>query len=118
MVCEKSVTSLSLLGLIEAPIKIVSGEVYVNGRDVLKLPSQELRKIRGKEISLIFQDPMTSLNPVLKIGCQLIETILAHEDCSKKEAGDNSISLFGRVALPNLEKIMKRYSFQLSGGMK
>ena len=116
--CGKSVTSLSLLGLIEAPGKIISGEVNLNGRDILKLSSRELRKIRGKEISLIFQDPMTSLNPVLKIGCQLTETILAHEDCSKKEAIDRSIKLLSKVGLPNPEKLMKRYSFQLSGGMK
>ena len=116
--CGKSVTSLSLLGLIEAPGKIISGEVYLNGRDILRLSSQELRKTRGKEISLIFQDPMTSLNPVLKIGCQLTETILAHEDCSKKEARDRSVSLLSKVGLPDPEKLMKRYSFQLSGGMK
>ncbi|ACV61320.1 oligopeptide/dipeptide ABC transporter, ATPase subunit [Desulfofarcimen acetoxidans DSM 771] len=116
--CGKSITLLSLLGLIEVPGKIISGEVYLNDRDILKLSSQELRKIRGKEISLIFQDPMTSLNPVLKIGCQLTETILAHENCSKKEARDRSVSMLKKVGLPDPEKIMKRFSFQLSGGMR
>ncbi len=116
--CGKTVTSLSLLGLIEPPGKILSGEVWLDGRNLLELSPNQLRKIRGKEISLVFQNPMSSLNPVLTIGTQLIETIISHEDVSSKEARKRAVELLGKVGLPHPEKFMKRYPFQLSGGMR
>lgn len=116
--CGKTVTSLSLLGLIEPPGKILSGEVRLNGYDLLNLSQKQLRQVRGREISIVFQNPMTSLNPVLTVGAQMIETILSHERSSRAEARLMAIELLARVGLPYPEKIMKCYPFQLSGGMR
>lgn len=114
----KTVTSLSLLGLIEPPGKILSGEVRLNGSNLLSLSQKQLRQVRGKEISLVFQNPMTSLNPVLTVGTQIIETIISHERVSWTEARQKAIDLLTRVGLPYPEKLMKCYPFQLSGGMR
>lgn len=116
--CGKSVTSLSLLGLIEPPGKILTGEVRLNGYNLLSLSPKQLRQVRGKDISLVFQNPMTSLNPVLSVGTQIIETIVSHERVSRAAARQRTIDLLTRVGLPYPEKIMKCYPFQLSGGMR
>ncbi|MDN5366049.1 MAG: peptide/nickel transport system ATP-binding protein [Thermacetogenium sp.] len=116
--CGKTVTSLSLLGLIEPPGKILSGEVRLNGYDLLSLSQKQLRRVRGKEISIVFQNPMTSLNPVLTVGTQIIETIISHEGVSRAEARQRALDLLARVGLPYSEKLLKRYPFQLSGGMR
>ncbi|AIS52199.1 peptide ABC transporter ATP-binding protein y4tR [Thermoanaerobacter kivui] len=116
--CGKSVTALSLLRLIEPPGKIVSGEVWLDGRNLLELPLLELRRVRGKEISLVFQDPLTSLNPVLTIGTQLAETIVSHEEISWAEARRRAVELLLRLGLPDPERLMRLYPFQLSGGMR
>ncbi|MCR4435112.1 MAG: ABC transporter ATP-binding protein [Clostridiales bacterium] len=115
--CGKSITSLSVLGLIERPGKIVSGQVLLKGRDIRKCSREEMRGVRGREISMVFQDPYAALNPVMKIGWQLSEAILAHEKVSGEEARERSLRLLQKVGLDRPEKIMKSYTFQLSGGM-
>jgi oligopeptide/dipeptide ABC transporter ATP-binding protein len=116
--CGKSVTALSLLGLIEPPGKITGGEVLLNGYDVLKLSGEQLRRVRGSEISMVFQDPMTSLNPVLTVGRQVTESILAHQSISKEKAYQRALELLAKVGLPHPEKFYRRYPFQLSGGQR
>jgi len=116
--CGKSVTALSILRLIEPPGKILSGEVWLNGYNLLKLPLGRLRQVRGKEIGLVFQDPLTSLNPVLTIGTQLVETIVSHEEVSRAEARHRAAELLFRMGLPEPERLMRLYPFQLSGGMR
>ncbi len=117
--CGKSVTSLSIMRLIPSPPgKIIGGEILFNGRDLLKLPMNEMRKIRGNEISMIFQEPMTSLNPVFTIGNQLVEAILLHQDLSKSAALDRAVEMLKLVGIPSPEKRVKDYPHQLSGGMR
>jgi oligopeptide transport system ATP-binding protein len=115
----KSVTNLSIMRLIPSPPgKIVDGEVLFEGKDVLKLSESALRHIRGNEISMIFQDPMTSLNPFLKISTQMIETIRLHQDISKKEALRKSIDMLKLVGIPAAEERVHNYPHQFSGGMR
>ncbi|MDK2888637.1 MAG: peptide/nickel transport system ATP-binding protein [Thermoanaerobacter sp.] len=116
--CGKSVTALSILRLIEPPGRILSGEVWLNGYDLLKIPKWQLRQVRGREIALVFQDPLTSLNPVLTIGTQLAETIVSHEEVSRAEARRRAVELLARMGLPDPERLMRLYPFQLSGGMR
>ncbi|MCL6449545.1 MAG: ABC transporter ATP-binding protein [Armatimonadetes bacterium] len=116
--CGKSVTALSILRLIEPPGRICSGEVWLNGCDLLKIPPRQLRQVRGREIALVFQDPLTSLNPVLTIGTQLAETIDSHEEISRAEARRRAVELLFRLGLPDPERLMRLYPFQLSGGMR
>ncbi len=115
----KSITGFSILGLIDAPGKIVEGEISFDGRDLVKLSENELQKIRGDEIAMIFQDPQTSLNPVISIGEQLMEAILYHnKGVSKKEAYNSCVEILKTVGLPAAAKRMNSYPHQLSGGMK
>ncbi len=115
----KSVTNLSILRLIPSPPgKIVGGSVTLEGTDILKLPQSKLRTIRGNKISMIFQDPMTSLNPFLKISTQMIETIVLHQGTSKAEARDRSIEMLRMVGIPKPEKRIDNYPHQFSGGMR
>jgi oligopeptide transport system ATP-binding protein len=115
----KSVTNLSIMRLIPSPPgKIVGGEVLFEGKDILKLSESALRHIRGNEISMIFQDPMTSLNPFLKISTQMIETIRLHQDISKKEALQKSIDMLKLVGIPAAEERIHNYPHQFSGGMR
>jgi oligopeptide/dipeptide ABC transporter ATP-binding protein len=115
----KSITGFSLLGLIDKPGKIVEGEILFNGEDLVKKSEEELQKIRGNDIAMIFQDPQTSLNPVITIGNQLMEAILYHNNkISKKEAHKASIDILKLVGLPAADKRMNSYPHQLSGGMK
>lgn len=115
----KSVTAYSLTRLIpDPPGKIVAGEVLYKGVDMLKLSYEEMKKYRGYEIAMIFQEPMTSLNPVMKIGEQITEVILAHEKISKKEAEKKSIDMMEAVGIPDADKRMKDYPHQFSGGMR
>lgn len=116
--CGKSVTALSIINFVKKPGKIIRGHIYLNGVDILKIPQKEMRKIRGRDISMIFQDSMTALNPIIKVGTQIIETILAHEKISKKEAVERAINYLKIVGLKNPKNIMNMYSFQLSGGMR
>lgn len=117
--CGKSVTSLSVLRLIASPPgKIVGGEIFYKGKDLLKLSNEEMRKIRGKEISMIFQEPMTSLNPVFTIGNQLMEGIHLHEKLSKSQSKDKAIEMLKLVGIPSPDKRINDYPHQLSGGMR
>ena len=115
----KSVTALSIIRLIpNPPGEIVSGSILYKGEDLLGLSWEEIRKIRGSEISMIFQEPMTSLNPVFTIGMQVMEIILAHEDCSKQEAFDRSVEMLKLVGIPDPASRMNDYPHQFSGGMR
>ena len=117
--CGKTVSVLSILRLIqEPPGKILSGEIFFNGEDLLKLKLKELRKKRGSDIAMVFQDPMTSLNPVLTVGEQIIETILSHTKISRKEAWEKTFNLMKQVDIPSPEKKLNQYPHQLSGGMR
>ncbi|KHD34715.1 peptide ABC transporter ATPase [Clostridium acetobutylicum] len=115
--CGKSVTSLSIMGLINEPGRIINGEILYKNNDLLKLSKSDLQKLRGKEISMIFQEPMTSLNPVFTIGHQITEILLEHELINKDEAYKKAIHLINSVGLPRAEEIMKSYPHKLSGGM-
>ena len=115
----KSVTALSLMRLVPSPPgRIAGGEILFQGRDLLKLTNEEMRKIRGGSISMIFQEPMTSLNPVFTIGHQLTEAIRIHMNVSKKEAEARAVDLIRNVQIPDAEKRLKTYPHQLSGGMR
>ena len=118
--CGKSVTSLSIMGLVPSPPgKITSGEILLDGKDLTKLSPKEMRKIRGKEIAMIFQEPMTSLNPLFTIGNQLTEAILIHhKSWSKKKASARAVEMMKLVGLPRAEELLKEYPYQLSGGMR
>ena len=115
--CGKSVTALSLLRLVSEPGKIIGGEVLFEGRDVLKMNTKDLHNLRGNEIAMIFQEPMTSLNPVFTIGKQIVETIVEHSLLDEKQAWDKAVALIRRVGLPRAEQIMNSYPHELSGGM-
>nr|WP_320412467.1 ABC transporter ATP-binding protein [Candidatus Manganitrophus noduliformans] len=115
----KSVTALSILRLVpDPPGKIVGGKILFEGKDLLALPEKEMRKIRGNRISMIFQEPMTSLNPVLTIGEQIAEGIVLHENVGKKEAMNQSIEMLRKVEIPAPERRVREYPHQLSGGMR
>lgn len=116
--CGKSVTLASIIRLIKSPPAIISGEIIFQGRDILKLPEKELHKIRGKEITMIFQEPMTSLNPVEKIGHQIMETLILHERMSKTAAIERTLELLELLRIPNAEERIWNYPHQLSGGMR
>ena len=117
--CGKSVTAISIMRLIQKPSgKIVEGEVLFKGKDLLKLKLDEMRKIRGNEISMIFQDPMTSLDPVFTIGEQISEAILLHKDVDKKEAMKQTIEMLRKVGIALPEQRVNEYPHQLSGGMR
>ena len=117
--CGKSMTALALLRMVPSPPgKISDGEVLLNNLDLMTLSQKEIKKIRGKEISMIFQEPMTSLNPVFTVGNQLVETILEHKDLSRVDALKEAIELLRLVQIPAPEQRIKEYPHQLSGGMR
>ena len=117
--CGKSMTALSIMNMIpNPPGRISSGSIYLNNEDLLKAPKQRLNEIRGNEISMIFQEPMTSLNPVFTIGYQLIETIIRHKRISKKEANEQAKDLLAQVQIPSPQNKLKEFPYQLSGGMR
>ena len=116
--CGKSMTSLSIMRLIEKPGKIEGGEILLDGEDIVKMSEDEMRKIRGKKIAMIFQEPMTSLNPVFTIGQQLIEALLLHENMTKKKAKERAIEMLKLVKIPLAERRFDEYPHQLSGGMR
>lgn len=116
--CGKSVTSFSVLGLISNPGRVTGGRILFKDQDLLKLNNDEMRKIRGKHIAMIFQEPMTALNPVLNIGYQISEQLLEHENMNKSDALNRSIELLGLVGIPAPEKRVYDYPHQLSGGMR
>ncbi|MHB0979311.1 MAG: ABC transporter ATP-binding protein [Thermoleophilia bacterium] len=117
--CGKSVGALSLMRLIpDPPGKIVAGEIIFEGRDLVPLPERDVRSMRGNDISMIFQDPMTSLNPVLRIGNQLAEGTRLHLGLSKKEADERSVELLDAVGMPDARRRLSDYPHQFSGGMR
>jgi peptide/nickel transport system ATP-binding protein len=117
--CGKSVTALSIMRLIPEPHgRIIEGEIRYNGQNLLSLHTAQMRRIRGKEISMIFQEPMTSLNPVFTVGEQIAEAIRLHEKLPRREAMDKTIETLRLVRMPNPERRIKEYPHQLSGGMR
>ena len=117
--CGKSVTSLSILGLVVTPPgKIEEGEILFHGEDLLRKSEKEMRKIRGNEISMIFQEPLTSLNPVFTVGRQIMETLTLHRGMDKRAAHAEAVRLLAQVGIPNPEKAVNDYPHQLSGGMR
>ena len=117
--CGKSVSALSLMRLIpDPPGKIVNGEVVLDGEDILKIDMDDMRNIRGAKMSMVFQEPMTSLNPVLTIERQLTETLQLHKGMSKVEARREGVDLLSRVGIPDPEQRIKQYPHQFSGGMR
>lgn len=116
--CGKSVTSFSILGLLSHPGRVTGGAVYFKGKNLLDLAPAEMRRLRGKQIAMIFQEPMTALNPVLTIGKQIIEQIVAHESTSAREARQRAIELLSLVGIPSPERRVDDYPHQLSGGMR
>ncbi|EPR13321.1 ABC transporter ATP-binding protein [Ruminiclostridium papyrosolvens] len=116
--CGKSVMSLSIMRLIQEPGKIVEGQVIFNGQDLVKLSQSEMRKINGDRISMIFQEPMTSLNPVFTVGNQIAESLILHENLTKKQAREKAIEMISTVGIPRAEGIYDSYPHELSGGMR
>jgi len=117
--CGKSVTALSIMRLVPSPPgKIVSGEISFEGQDLLELDEKEMRKIRGKKISMIFQEPMTSLDPVFTIGHEIVESIQLHQGLGKEEARQKAIEALKIVGMPDAGKRMNNYPHELSGGMR
>jgi len=115
----KSVTALSIMDLLKGTTgKVVDGEIIFDGRDITKLSDEERRRIRGKEISMIFQEPMTSLNPTLKIGEQIIEAVVMHQRVSRSEAREITINMLKDTGLSRVEHMMKGYPYQISGGQR
>ena len=114
----KSVTSLSIMGLLQYPGRVVDGEILLNGEDILTYSKDQMRKVRGKEIAMIFQDPMTSLNPVYTIGTQVMEMILEHEKMTKRESRARAIEMLKLVGIPAAEKRIDSYPHEFSGGMR
>lgn len=117
--CGKSVTSLAILGLIPSPPgKITSGSIQLNGRELVGLPESEYRKIRGSEISMIFQEPMTALNPVFSVASQMTEVLSRHQKLSRRQAKTRAIEMLDLVGIPSPDKRINEYPHQLSGGMR
>ena len=117
--CGKSVTALSIMGLIpQPPGRIAGGEVLFDGEDLLKLPPARLRDLRGDKLAMIFQEPMTSLNPAFQVGDQISEVLLRHRKVSKSEAQNQAVEMLRRVRIPSPERRALEYPHQLSGGMR
>jgi oligopeptide/dipeptide ABC transporter ATP-binding protein len=117
--CGKSVTALSVLQLLPTPpARFDSGSIQFSGRDLLKSSESEMQRIRGNDIGMIFQEPMTSLNPILTIGDQIAETILLHNDISQKETRERVLEILDKVAISSPEQRINQYPHELSGGMK
>ena len=117
--CGKSVTALSILRLIQSPPgRIVGGSIQFDGRDLLRLTDGEIRSVRGNPISMIFQEPMTSLNPVFTIGDQIMEALRLHRNVTKKESEERTVAMLRRVKIPSAETLLHQYPHQISGGMR
>ena len=113
----KSITALSIMRLIEPPGRIVGGEILFRGRDLATLPEPEMRRLRGQALCLVFQDPMSALNPVYRVGSQVAEMILAHNDITRAEARKRTVALFRRVGIPDPERRIDAFPHNMSGGM-
>ncbi len=113
----KSITALTIMGLIEPPGRIVGGEILFRGRDLAGLPEAQMRRLRGKALCLVFQDPMSALNPVYRVGRQVEEMILAHNDIPRAEARARTVDLFRKVGIPDPERRVDSFPHNMSGGM-
>ena len=117
--CGKSVSIQTVMGLLPMPpARIKEGHIYYEGKDLTTLTDKQMESYRGKEFSMIFQDSMTSLNPTMRVGRQMVEAILVHQKISREEAREHAISLLGKVGLPEPEKVFKRYPHTMSGGQR
>ena len=117
--CGKSVSIQTVMGLLPMPpARIKEGHIYYEGKDLTTLTDKQMENYRGKEFSMIFQDSMTSLNPTMRVGRQMVEAILVHQKISREEAREHAISLLGKVGLPEPEKVFKRYPHTMSGGQR
>ena len=116
--CGKSVTAQTLIGLTRSPNATITGSVMFDGRDLVTADDQELRSVRGEHIAVVFQDPMTSLNPVYRVGDQIAEMIRAHRDVSKRDATARAVELLAAVGIPNPERRVRDYPHEFSGGMR
>ena len=117
--CGKSVSALSIMRLVaDPPGRTVAGEVFFEGEDILKVDDSEMRRIRGNRIAMVFQEPMTSLNPVLTIGRQVTETLELHQNMNKNQARERAAELLNMVGIPDSERRLKDYPHQFSGGMR
>lgn len=116
--CGKSVTAQTMMGLTRSPNSEISGSVRFRGKDLVGASDEDLQSIRGREISMVFQDPMTSLNPVYKVGAQIVEQIQAHKEVDDDEAMDRAGKLLASVGIPNAEKRVDDYPYEFSGGMR
>jgi oligopeptide transport system ATP-binding protein len=114
----KSVTSLSVMRLVQPPGKLVTGQIFFNGKDLVNIGNEEMRRLRGSEIAMIFQDPMTSLNPVYTVGDQIAEAIKLHQNLPKKQAWAKAVEMMERVKISDAERRASDYPHQLSGGMR
>ncbi len=114
----KTVTGFSIMGLVDAPGRIVEGSIKLNGRELVGLSEEELRGVRGREVAMIFQDPMMTLNPVLRIDTQMIEAVTAHEAVTREEARRRARDALGQVGIPSPEERLSAYPHQFSGGMR
>ncbi|MEE1045154.1 MAG: ABC transporter ATP-binding protein [Olegusella sp.] len=114
----KSVTSLSIMRLLQAPGHVAGGSITFDGQDLLALPDKEMEQVRGAKISMIFQEPMTSLNPVYRVGDQIVEAIQLHTDLNKKEAWERAVEMLRVVGIPSPEDRVRDYPHQMSGGMR
>ncbi|WP_431304148.1 ABC transporter ATP-binding protein [Sediminicoccus sp. BL-A-41-H5] len=114
----KTVTGFSIIGLVDPPGRVVEGEILYQGRNLATISEEEMRHLRGNRIAMIFQDPMMTLNPVLRVDTQMIETVLAHEKVSKEEARQRARDALGMVGIPSPDERLKSYPHQFSGGMR
>jgi peptide/nickel transport system ATP-binding protein len=116
--CGKSVTGFSILGLVDSPGQVIGGRILFKGEDLVGVSEPQMQRLRGNRIAMIFQDPMMTLNPVLRIDTQMIETIRTHEKVSRTEARRRSRDMLGRIGIPSPEERLKAYPHQFSGGMR
>ena len=116
--CGKSMTARAIMGLVKFPGKVTGGEILLNGRNIAVLPEKERRRLRGAEISMIFQEPMTSMNPVVKVGKQVDEAVRLHTRCTRAEAKQKTLEMFRKVEIPEPETRYNCYPHQLSGGLR
>jgi len=116
--CGKSVSGFSILGLVDSPGQVIGGRILFKGKDLVGMPEKQMQRLRGDRIAMIFQDPMMTLNPVLRIDTQMIETIRTHEKVSRKEARRRARDTLGRIGIPSPEERLKAYPHQFSGGMR
>ncbi|CAN5562747.1 ABC transporter ATP-binding protein [soil metagenome] len=116
--CGKSMTGFAIMGMLQRPGRISAGSIKLNGREIVGLPEREMRRVRGKEIALVMQDPFTSLNPMMRVGSQISEALMLHQDMKKDQAWKASIEMLDQVGVPVPEASARKYPHQMSGGQR